>query len=63
MADSTEMMRSAATQPLTVRRSVGIALGQLVLLPVLFFLGFAFVFVGMGASPDSTAGPVRARKA
>lgn len=61
MADSTETIRRADGQPLTVGRSVGIALGQLVLVPVLFFFGFAFFFVGMGASPDSTAAMLTVR--
>lgn len=61
MADSTETLRRADTQPLAVRRSVGIALSQLGLVPVLFFFGFAFLFVGMGASPDSTAATLTVR--
>lgn len=48
----TETIRTPRT--LTGGWGIAIAVAQLMLVPVLFFVGFAFLFVGMGLSPDST---------
>lgn len=52
---------SGPAPPWSSGRSTAIAILQWLLVPVLSFVAFGFFFVGVGLSPDSTAGAVTVR--
>lgn len=63
MEDGTETTRPSTDRVLSARQGIGIAIVQLVLVPVLFLIGFGFLFVGMGLNPDSAGEVVTLRDA